>query len=161
MNLYEIDARIKSVMDMVDDDGEISTEIVDELMALNQDFIMVADNVAALIKNIEAESDAIKNEEKNLSERRKSKDKKVDGLKKYLASAMIVNGQKKIETPRVKLSTLITPSVSIIDLSLIPSEYHRIKTVDEPDKDLIKRALKSGETVDGAELIFNASVTIK
>ena len=161
MNLYEINAEILEVMNMADEDGEISPEMEDALRQLSEDFITKADNVAAYIKNLEAEAKAIKDEELKLYGRRKAKENHASRLKEYLAEAMQISGNSKIETPRVKLLTRISQSVNVTDLAKLPQIYHRVKITDEADKVALAAVLKSGKTVDGAELVDKVSVTIK
>lgn len=88
MTLYEIN---QGILDCVDaETGEIiDVEKLDALQLARDEKI---GNVAAYIKNLSAESKAIKAEEDALAARRKSADKKIKDLKDYLAAAL--NGQK-------------------------------------------------------------------
>lgn len=88
MTLYEIN---QGILDCVDaETGEIiDVEKLDALQLARDEKI---GNIAAYIKNLSAESKAIKAEEDALAARRKSADKKIKDLKDYLAAAL--NGQK-------------------------------------------------------------------
>ncbi len=162
MNLYEINAEILSLLEQVDPEtGELAEDVAEQLIQLNSDFLTKADNVAAYIKNLEAESKAIKEEIDNLSSRRKAKENHIERLKSYLTDVMFASGNSKLETARVKLSVKTSQAVNILDLSVIPEKYHRTKTTDEADKVAIAAALKSGQEVKGAELVDRHSVIIK
>ena len=88
MTLYEIDQAILDCVDM--ETGEvIDVEKLDELQLAKEEKI---GNIAAFIKNLTAESKALKEEEDALAARRKSADKKIKSLKDYLSSALA--GQK-------------------------------------------------------------------
>lgn len=64
------------------------------------------------------------------------------------------------ERPRVKVSYRKSVVTNITDMNLIPEEF--IKYAEPtPDKDAIKKVLKSGEAVPGAELEERQSMSIK
>lgn len=88
MTLYEINQQILDCIDI--ETGEIID--VDRLDSLQMERDEKVGNIAAFIKNLSAESKAIKAEEDALAARRKSADKKIKDLKDYLAAAL--NGQK-------------------------------------------------------------------
>lgn len=88
MTLYEIN---QGILDCVDEEtGEIiDVAKLDALQLARDEKIS---NIAAYIKNLTAESKAIKAEEDALAARRKAADRKVKDLKDFLATAL--NGQK-------------------------------------------------------------------
>lgn len=88
MTLYEIN---QGILDCVDEEtGEIiDVAKLDALQLARDEKIS---NIAAYIKNLSAESKAIKAEEDALAVRRKAADRKVKDLKDFLATAL--NGQK-------------------------------------------------------------------
>ena len=70
-------------------------------------------------------------------------------------------GVVKIERPEFTLSLSPAPqSVREIDASLIPERFWRVKVERSIDKNLIRDAIKAGETVPGCAL-SNAPMTIK
>ena len=157
MTLFELNKAIEDFDLIVDEEtGEVLN--IDELDALNLAKDEKIENVCLWIKNLEAEADAIKTEEKNLEARRKSKENKVKSLKGYVAYAL---GGKKFETPRVAVSYRKSESVKIDDDYAIPDKWCELSVLKKPNKKLIKEALKKGEHIAGAELIEKNNLQIK
>lgn len=157
MTLFELNKAIEGFDLIVDEEtGEVLN--IDELDALNLAKDEKIENVCLWIKNLEAEADAIKTEEKNLAARRKSKENKVKSLKGYVAYAL---GGKKFETPRVAVSYRKSVSVNIPDESAIADEYCNFTVVKKPDKTMIKNALSAGKEIAGAELVEKQNLQIR
>ena len=152
MTIYQIDEAILGCIDP--ETGEVKADMLGELMIQREQKI---ENIACWIKNLVSDAKALKEEKKALDERIKAKENRAESLKKYLES--ILEGQK-FETPKCAVSFRKSQSVNIIDLSAIPTEFLRIKPA-EADKTEIKKALKNGKTVTGAELVDKLSMTIK
>ena len=132
MNIYEID---KALLDCIDlETGEILDEAkMDELKMTREAKV---ENVALWYKQLSAESKAIKDEEKNLSDRRKATDRKAESLKSWLQSAL---SGEKLETPRVKVSYRKSTTMSVIDKEAVPEAYKRSETVETIDTITIKK----------------------
>lgn len=159
-SLYELNAKLATYEMEYDEDGVWINE--DELDAIHMERDEKIENVCLWAKNLRAEASAIKTEEKALSDRRKSKERKADSLEAYVASNL--DGQK-FETPRVKIQWRKSEAVEILDESKVPSEYMDISVVSKPIKAEIKKYLKgiegSGETCDWARLDKRNSMSIK
>lgn len=152
MTLYDIDKQILACVDP--ETGEADVEKLETLL-MERDAKL--ENIACWIKDIKAECESIKAEEKALTERRQAKEHKAESLRKYLDEALA--GQK-FETPRCVVSFRKSQKVEITDFDKIPDDYLRYKT-PEPDKTAIKAAIKDGLTVEGCELVDSVSMTIK
>ena len=97
----------------------------------------------------------------NLSERRKSAERKADNLKKYLTSCLDAVNRDKLETARAKVSFRKSVQVSIADEAKVPKKF-MVKTVtSKPDKTEIKKAIQDGKKVAGASLVENRNIQIK
>lgn len=159
-SLYELNAKLATYEMEYDEDGVWINE--DELDAIHMERDEKIENVCLWAKNLRAEASAIKTEEKALSDRRKSKERKADSLEAYVASNL--DGQK-FETPRVKIQWRKSEAVEILDESKVPSEYMDISVVSKPIKAEIKKYLKgiegSDETCDWARLDKRNSMSIK
>lgn len=164
--LYELDQALKLAMDQVfesidSETGEITDQIdftvIDQL---KEDRNKKLEGIGCYIKNLTAETDAIKSEIAALSKRVSAKNRKIEHLKAYVSDSLNLSGQNKFETAKVAYSFRKSKSVNVIDLDKVPDEYIKIKTEKSPDKTAIKRAIKSGETVPGAtiETSFNLQV---
>ena len=152
MTLYEIDAALLACIDP--ETGEIDEE---QWEALTIDREVKIENTALLIKELIAEADLIKREEKALEDRRKKKENTVRRLKENINRSLA--GQK-FETARVAISFRKSESLEIGFDALIPEEY--LKPV-EPKVDVmaLKAAVKSGESFFGVTLVEKQNVNIK
>lgn len=152
MKLYEINEAILACIDP--DTGEADAEKLDELMIMREEKL---ENLALWVKDLKAEADAIKAEEKALAERRQAKERKAESIKAYLEKELA--GQK-FETSRAVCSFRKSQKVEITDLDKIPDDYLRY-SAPTADKAAIKAAIKDGLTIEGAELVDSISMTIK
>ena len=151
--LYEIE---QAIMDCVDlETGEIID--IEKLDQLQMDRDVKIENTALFIKNLLSDADQIREEEKKLADRRRVCENKGKSLKEYLSGYL--SGQK-FKTPRAAISYRKSESVNVSDIGKIPEEYLKHKD-PEPDKTAIKAAIKSGQTIDGAEIIVNQNIQIK
>lgn len=163
--LYEIDKNLYQLLefDMVVDEetGEILFEEsdIDNLLLSRDEKI---ENTGCYIKNLLSDIEQLKAEEKSLKERRQTKEKKVERLKKYLADSMLLFGDKKFETPRVALSFRKSKQVEIDEDVVLPEEFIKVKVEKSPDKTKLKDAiLKQGESIEGVRIIEKENLQLK
>lgn len=168
-NLFEINNVIDSILnsDLEKDDelvnnetGEI-TSVEDLLNQLEIDQKTKMDNIACYIKNLNADVEAIKNEEKNLAARRKAKENQVERLKSYLSSNMQYAGYNKFESARCVLSFRSSKAVEIEEGAQIPENYINVKITEEPNKKALKEALEMGEIIEGVSIVEKKNLQIK
>lgn len=157
MNLFELCDAVKNFNLLVDEE---TGEILDEENAKELDALQIAkdekiENVALLIKNIEAEADAVKKQKDAFYSREKSLTNKAKWLRGYLASSL--NGEKW-KSDKVVLSWRKSESVDLDDDF---SDERFIKYEPKISKTDIKDALKRGEEVAGARLIEKSNLQIK
>lgn len=161
-SLYELDQAVLAVLDsgLVFDEetGEIFWD-EDNFDQLEIERKNKLESVALYIKSLEAEASAIRAEEKALAERRSIKEKKVERLRSYLSYSMECFGDRKLETPRVAIGFRKSEAVEIEDESLIPQPWITYKP--SINKAGIKKALKAGEYVHGAQLVERQNLQIK
>ena len=155
-SLYEIDNDILNCVD--EETGEIID--ADKLDALNIERDAKIEGVVCWIKDLKAEADALKAEKQALADRQKSAENKAENLKKWLAFAL--NGQK-FSSPKAAVSFRKSQSVEVTDINALAMENDDLIIYQEPkpDKTAIKKAIKDGRTVNGAELVENVNVIIK
>lgn len=166
MNLYEIKAEIaaaiESMFDTVNEEtGEVDAGTVERLESLQAEKAEKLDGIGAYIKNLDSDIEGIDAEIKNLTERKKAKENKRDRLKEYVKPFIEEMENKKFESARVAFSLRSSESVNITDESAISAEYMKTKTETTPDKTAIKKAIKAGAVVSGAELITKSNLQIK
>ena len=160
--LYDIDQDILACVDL--ETGEIlDTEKLD---ALQMERERKLEGVALWIKDMKAEAAAVKEEADKLTARKKALDNKIEGLKTWLLMAL--DGEK-LKTPRCNVYQTHNQRVAVADE---PALIQFLQTLNEPEKflrfkdpelkrDEIKKALKDGTIIPGAELEETESVVIK
>lgn len=166
MKLYELENDYLALMQAIDDE-EIPEELIsDTLEAIVGEVEVKADNIACLLKNVEADIAAIKAEETRLSERRKAKEKAHERLKQYLSDVLQRMGIDKVETARSKITFRKSESVELDEDTFIAwatENRDDLLTYSAPkaNKTEIKKALKNGAEIVGAELKINQNIQIK
>ena len=106
MSIYEIE---QSIIGLIDPEtGEIMD--FEALEALNMERDEKIENVALWIKNLNAEAKAIREEERNLAERRKYAENKAESLKRYLE--LNLHGEK-FTTAKVAISWKASEAVDV------------------------------------------------
>ena len=163
--LYKLNDEYFKVLSEIESDEEtgeiLNEEKMHELLDLKQNINEKLENISIYIKNLNAEVEAIDNEQNNLDKRKKQKQKRADWLRNYLIEQMQRLGQKDFETAKTRLRVSTRPKTFIDDESLIPKEYFNEKTTYTVSLSRIKEAIENGETVAGARLIDNPSINIK
>lgn len=178
MTLYEIDERLQALEEYSIDleTGEILSEdefykLYDEIqMALNDKI----ESTVCFIKNLQSDSEALDNEMKKLKQRKIYKDKLIERLKNRVDTYIqhlcsdedgIVDTGKlnkyKLETPKMKLSYRKSEVVNVTNVESLPKDFIKTTIREEPNKTEIKKSIKAGNSVDGAELVTKYNMQIK
>lgn len=165
MNLFEIDAEIRSVLDNVSIDeetGEIIGEIdFARLEELNIEKTRKIEGLALFSKELDAEIKALKLEKQSIQKRIDSKESRLESLKDYLTTVLISSGENRFETAKTVLSFRKSVAVKITNEEALPKSVLVKKVSFSPDKVLIKQLISSGKKVRGAELEMRNSIQIK
>lgn len=148
MNLYELSLAFQDVQNM-DLDPEMMKDTLDSI----EDAIeSKAENIAKLVRNLESDVSAYKEEEDRLKTKRQSTENKVKWLKTYLEDNMKLTGKTKFKSGMFNFAIQKNPaSVNITDEKIIPGEF-LIPQPPKVDKTSLKEILKRGIEVPGAEL---------
>lgn len=148
LNLYEITNAFPVLMENEEISEENKKQIEEELTLLLQ---QKSQNIIGYIRNMELTAEAMKNEEKRISERRKQIENHIVRFKEYVKDCMENNGILKIETGLGTLSTAKSPiSIEIINESAIPDEYKTEVVTTKVDKKKIADNFKvTGELIEG------------
>jgi hypothetical protein len=167
MKLYELENDYLALMQAIDDEEIPEDAIADTLEAIKGEIEVKADNIACLLKNIEADMLAIKAEEIRLAERRKTKEKAHERLKQYLSDVLQRMSIDKVETARNKITFRKSESVEMLDeeafIKWAQDNRDDLLTFSAPkaNKTEIKKALKVGTEIVGAQLISKNNIQIK
>ncbi|MEX3555283.1 MAG: siphovirus Gp157 family protein [Burkholderia gladioli] len=138
--------------------------VADTLESISGDLTVKAQNVAFVIRNLEATAEQIKEAEAAMSARRKAIENRADRIRRYLLDNMVHAGIQKIECPHFKLAVRDNPASVVIDEpGLIPSHYMTDPPPPPPapDKKLIKKAIEDGFEVPGAHLARGKRLEIR
>ena len=160
--LYEIDQEILECVDL--ETGEILDS--DRLTALQMERERKLEGVALWVKDLNYEAQMVKEEADKLTARKKALDNKIASIKNWLLWAL--DGEK-LKTPRCSVYQTHSQRVAVADEKKL---IEFLQTLEEPErflkihdpelrKDEIKKALKDGTIIPGAELETTESVVIK
>lgn len=157
--LYEVANDYAKLMDS-DMDAEM---IADTLEGIEGEFTDKISQLLALCKNLSAHSDALKAESASLFSRAKTADNKVESIKGYIASALIMMKKKKVTAGLHQVSVREpSKSVDITDAGALPPNLVEYETTIKPNKLAIKHLLDAGQDVPGAQIkIGKPSLIIK
>lgn len=160
--LYEINRELFDIMDDLSADGltpEQETQLrqrFDSAMASRDEKLA---SWAGYIKSVESDTDAVDAEIKRLKEKRESYAKRVENSKKYLG--YMLNGEKWSNGVH-NLGWRKSVAAIWADTTIpIPDEFARTKTLVEPDKDGIKKALQAGQRVPGWAIEERRNLQVK
>jgi chromosome segregation ATPase len=158
MKLYELAQNYAHLLEIAE---EMDPEVLkDTLSSIQEEIEDKAENIAKLIRNLEADAKIIREEEKRLAERRQSIEKKIDYLKQYLQEQLEVAGLQKVKRPTITVAIQNNPpSVEIADENLIPSDF-KIPQFKIDKKSIMER-LKNGEEIPGCSLKQTKGVRIR
>lgn len=161
MKLYELTEQFRKLEEMACGiDCQEDSDALSALWAEIADgFEEKAERTAMVIKNLSAESEAIKAEEERLRLRRKAIESSADNLKGYLEAHMKATGINKVQGKLFTLSIQKNPPSLKLDEEKLADGWWRIKR--EPDSAKIKDAIKDGQDVTGAWLEQGESLRIR
>lgn len=164
LSLYNITNKFVELMDKAQE-GELTEEEYNELgNELALELKNKSSNIIGYIKNSESLLEAMKAEEKRLSDIRKQGEKKLDKFYKYVKENMERLGLQEIPTELGKLKITKNPmSIEIENEDEIPTEFKKEITTTQIDKTAIKNHFKNtGEIIPGIRIINNkTSLKIK
>ncbi len=162
MKLYELTQNFKNLEEVLNntEDNDIKELILNSMGEVSCDLSTKVENIVKLIRNLQADAEAVKTEEQRLYKLRKQKEKQVEGLQKYLFDCISPLEKREIKggifTVSVKKNP---PKVVIDDINVVPNKF--IVNVPSADKKALKEALKEGKKINGARLVQEESLKIK
>lgn len=158
MNLYTLTDAFQQIYDR--DDLEVDTW-VDTLESIEASIEDKADGYGRIIRNLEAERDAHKQEAKRHQEAARIAENKVIRLKQNMQNTMDKLNMPKIEGELFKWRVQKTaPALKLADDFVLTEEFTK-HVEPEPDKTAIKNAIKNGREINGAELVAGQTAILK
>lgn len=160
MKLYEMSEQYREIQSLIESDESDSMReaISDTMQMIEGDFKDKAQAVVSMTLNMDGSILALDNEIQRLSDKRKVIQNRIQSIRDYLKNNMEETQISKIECPLFTI-TLSKPTkqVEVIDDSLLPDEFVRVKTTVSPDKVALAKALKEGKEITGAVLVDGAT----
>ena len=154
--LYELTGIYQQIYDMdMDDETKLDTL---ESIDWTEDYENKVENYIKVMKNLDADIEARKNEIDRLKKLNDADKSKKERMKTDLATSMELTGHDKVDTTLFKVSFRKSEAVEVDDL-LLPEAY-KVATW-KADKKRLKEDLKNGLEILGAELVERKNLNIR
>lgn len=156
MRLYELTEIYNNLLDLDLNDDDLKSA----LSNIDDEIEIKANNIAKVLRDFDADIEALKSEEERLAKKRKVIENRQKQLKEYLQNTMLVLDKRKFKTTLFSFNIQKNaPSLKIIDESKIPEDYYKIeKKLNKTD---LKEAVKNGLFKEAAELVQTESLRIR
>ena len=160
MTLFEMTAEARRLLELLEAE-EIDEAVVEDSMA-GIEWEKKLEAYCQIQRTLEAELDAHVKEIERHERRADSLKKQIERMKSAQIDFMIATGKKKAQAGTFTVSVRETPSCDIVDETALPAEYVvQIPASTRPDKRAILAALKAGEEIPGAGIVYRRSITVK
>lgn len=157
LTLYELTGNYQQLLELADEADPQAFE--DTLSTLQDEINHKAENIAKVIKTLEAEVKALEEEKKRLENRITSRKNKIQRLKDYLQDNLEKAGIQKVKGKTFTVWVQNSERVEVSDENTIPEQYFVLKR--QLSKSAIKEAIENGQQVSGAEIVKNTSIRIR
>lgn len=154
--LYELTGIYQQIYDL-DMDDETKQDTL-ESIDWNEDYENKVEGYVKVIKNLDADIEARKNEIERLRKLNDADNSKKERMKEAVKESMELTGHDRVDTPLFKVSFRKSEAVEVDDL-LLPEAY-KVATY-KPDKKRLKEDLKNGLEILGAELVERKNLSIR
>ena len=140
MNLYELTAVYQRLQDQI----EAGEDYEGILAVIGDEIETKADGYARVIRNMEAQASAFREEEKRIAENRKRLEASVDRLKQNLFDSMKATGKEKFKTDLFTFSIQKNggsiPVIVDVDTSDLPDDL--VQITEKPDLKAIAKYIE-------------------
>lgn len=162
--LYQLVEQHRELQKFADETDIDPQALLDTLEGLQGEIEIKAQSVAAFIRNIEADGEAIAEAAKQMASRAKRLQERADSIRTYLLMNMQATGITKISCPFFTITLRKNPQrVDIYEEAAIPDRFRVWPEPPPPsiDKKALLDALKAGESVPGAGIAQSERVEIR
>jgi hypothetical protein len=139
--------------------GELTPEIEEALTINEENFVAKVEGYCEVIAKYKAAQAVLAERIKQLTAMKRTAENIEARMKERLAYGMNLMGRDRMEMGFHKISFRSSQAVNILNEAHIPNHYVRVET--KIDKESLKRDLKAGLVIEGAELITNKSIQIR
>lgn len=162
MELYKISNQYQEALVKLGDFDLPDEVVADTLEGLKGELVDKGKNVAAYIRNLEADVYCIKQAAKQMAERAAVIQRRADYMKKLLLDTMRTNEITEISCPWFLIKPKKNPpAVKVFDVNLLSTKYKSEVSTVTINKKLIADDIKQGAVVAGAELTQGWRLDIK
>lgn len=154
--LYELTSDLLQLQELLEDSEADEQLLKDTLEAVQGEYDAKMEAYAKVIKNLEADMDALKTEAKRLTDKRKVLENNVSRLKAAMFDSMKATGKTKaggqLFTVAIQKNGGVVPVIMAenADLSILPDQL--VKVVESPNLEAIRELLVAGKVVEGFTL---------
>lgn len=163
MKLYELSFALERLLAdpavLDPETGELTPDGEQQLDALQAELETKVLDIAAYIVGERTEAEAVEQQAKRLRERAARHERRAESLERYLARHL-TPGSQRMADARVEIGWRRSTAVEV-DESKLPAQWWREKVERVPAKAELSKALKAGETVDGAALVERWHLKVK
>jgi hypothetical protein len=162
--LWQIEAELEALLNSIE---TCPDELQPELQARIAEYLAreaaKVDQTAHVLAALDYEQKAAGDEMARLAERKRAAKASQDRLEGYLCRIIAARGGKKLVGNTNTLSTRASDAVVIVNETAIPASYivEEVITTKRVDKAGIKKALKAGAEVPGADLEYRDNLVRK
>jgi len=123
-------------------------------------------NIARLIREKQADAEALKAERQRIEKRQKAAERSTEWLRNFMASSMEVTGMANVKDNLVSVSYGAgRPKVEVTDIEALKGRQDVWKPFKFEEgnlnKTIIKAMLDEGQIIDGAQLVTEKVLTIR
>lgn len=159
-NIYELSENYRQVFEAISN-GEDDQVYLDTLEAINDSIEDKADNYMRVIKNSEADIEALDKEIKRLHEKKKVLSNGVKRMKESLQEAMERTNKLAFKTTLFSYGIQNNaPSLDKLDIDKIPKKYF-VDQDPKLDKKSLLNDLKEGQEINGATMKQTKSLRVR
>lgn len=157
--LYELSSQYNQIFQDITDGLDIE-QLEAKLTDIEEAFNIKAENIAKLIKSLDGDIKAYKEEADRLSARKKTIENHQSRLKAYLEANMKAMGKESVKGSILTLSIQDNPPQVIIDNEKVIPKRYKFYELNIAKKELLED-LKLGGKIKGAHLERSASLRIR
>lgn len=159
-SLYHITSEQLRINELLEElEGELSPELEEALIINEENFIAKSEGYIESIAYFKAKQEAAKVRIEEYQRIKRIAENAEKRLKERMQWAMETLGRDKVEVGLHKISLRSSTAVNITDDVRIPNQYIKVET--KIDKESLKRDLKAGMVIEGAELVTNRNLQIR
>lgn len=145
--LYELTSDLLVLQEMLEDNIDDQC-LLDTLEGVQGEYEIKLESYCKVIKNLEADMDALKSEAKRLTDKRKVLENNVERLKKAMYDSMKATNTDKVKgqlfTVAIQRNGGKLPVIVDVETSELPDEL--VKITESPDLEAIAKLLEQGES---------------